>query len=69
VDYFKLGGKTKEVFLSVVNELKVAPHEILHIGDNIEMDIENAKKANVNAIFFDGDVGKLINEINKNLKE
>ena len=68
VNYFNSGGKTKEIFLRVADELKVDSSEILHIGDSVEMDIENAKKANVNTILFDGNVDNLINEIDKYLE-
>lgn len=59
VDYFKIGGKTKEVYQKVAKELNVNPEEILHIGDNSLMDVENAKKAGVNAILYDDNIEKL----------
>lgn len=46
-------------------ELKVKPNEILHIGDNKTMDVDNAIEVGVNAIIYDGDIDKLKNEINK----
>lgn len=63
VDYFKIGGKTPEVYLKVAKELNIMPNEMLHIGDNYIMDVENAKKAGVNAIQYKGNTEKTINEI------
>lgn len=65
VDTFNTGGKTAEVFKKVCEELKVKPNEILHIGDNKTMDVDNAIEVGVNAIIYDGDIDKLKNEINK----
>lgn len=65
VDYFKIGGKTKEVYQKVVKELNVNPEEILHIGDNYLMDVENAKKAGVNAILYDDNIEKLEYNVEK----
>lgn len=65
VDTFNTGGKTPEVFKKVCEELKVKPNEILHIGDNKIMDVDNAIEVGVNAIIYDGDIDKLKNEINK----
>lgn len=65
VDYFKIGGKTKKVFLDVCKELNVKPNEVLHIGDSKTMDFENAKKAGVNAILYENDVNKLKTELKK----
>lgn len=64
-DYFKIGGKTKEVFEKISKELNVKPEEILHIGDNILMDVENAKKAGVNAILYDDNMRKLEYNVEK----
>ena len=68
VDYFKFGGKTKEIYQKVAKELNVNADEILHIGDNSLMDIENAKKAGVNAILYDDDIKTLIYNIEKVIK-
>ena len=65
VDTFNTGGKTTEVFKKVCEELNVQPNEILHIGDNKTMDVDNAIEAGVNAIIYDGDIDKLKNEIKK----
>lgn len=68
VDYFKVGGKTKEVYEKIYEELKVKPNEILHIGDNQVMDIDNAKLAGINTIFFDNNTEKVIEEIRNYLE-
>jgi len=67
VDYYKIGGKTEKVFLDVCQELNVKPNEVLHIGDSITMDFENAKKAGVNAILYENDIDKLKLELKKYL--
>lgn len=63
VDYFKTGGKTKEIYEEICKELKVKPSEILHIGDNKIMDIENAEKAGINTILFNNDTQNVIEKI------
>lgn len=65
VDYFKIGGKTKKVYQKVAKELNVNPEEILHIGDNYLMDVENAKKAGVNALLYDDNIEKLEYNVEK----
>ena len=69
VDYFKTGGKTKNVFSSICEELNVKPNEILHIGDSKTMDVANAKEAGVNAILYENDLNKLKAEIKKYMEE
>lgn len=68
VDYFKIGGKTEDVYKTICNELNIKPSEMIHIGDNKIMDIENAKKAGVNAILFDNNTENVINEIKRLLE-
>ena len=68
VDYFKTGGKTKEIYEKVCEELNVKPKEILHIGDNRLMDIDNAKLAGINTILYDGNTEEVINNIKKYLE-
>lgn len=68
VDYFKVGGKTKEVYEEVCKELKVKPNEILHIGDNKLMDIDNAEAAGINTILFNNNTENVIEEIKKYLE-
>lgn len=69
IDYFNCGGKTKDIFLRVAEELKVKPSEILHIGDSVEMDIENAKKAGVMTILHQGNADSTIEKIKHHLKQ
>lgn len=69
LDYFKCGGKTKEVFDKVCLELNIDNDELLHVGDSKTMDIENGKLAGVETIYYDGDTDKLINEIKMKIKE
>lgn len=68
VDYFKVGGKTKEVYKKICEELKVEPSEILHIGDNKLMDINNAEEAGINTILFENNTEEVIEEIKRYLK-
>ena len=68
VDYFKVGGKTKEIFKKVCDELNVLPNEVLHIGDSKTMDVENAIAAGVNTILYNGDIDELKIELNKYLE-
>ncbi len=63
VDYFNTGGKTEEIYKKTAEELKVKPEEILHIGDNLIMDVENAKKAGVNSILYSDDLENLMYNI------
>ncbi len=53
IDSFNIPGKTKGFYLKVAKRLKVKPSEVLHIGDNWEMDVINAKKAGLDAFYFD----------------
>lgn len=64
-DYFNTGGKTKDVYEKIAEELKVKPNEILHIGDNYLMDVENAEKAGLNSILYNDNVEELIYNIKK----
>lgn len=68
VDYFKVGGKTKEVYEEICKELKVKPNEILHIGDNKLMDVDNAKEAGINTVLFNNNTEKMLEEIKKYLE-
>lgn len=43
---------TKDLYTYVINELKVEPQEIVHIGDNYFSDYENAKKCGINGQFL-----------------
>lgn len=53
LDDLHLAGKSSEVFLAIAQSLQVTPSEILHIGNNKEMDISNAQKAGVQVYWFD----------------
>lgn len=64
-DYFGIGGKTKEVYEKITEELNVKPSEILHIGDNYVMDVENAEKVGVNSILYNDDIKNLMYNIKK----
>ncbi len=68
VDYFKTGGKTKQIYEKICKELKVKPNEILHIGDNKIMDIENAQKAGINTILFSNNTQEVIQKIKEYMK-
>jgi len=68
VDDFETGGKTREIFQKIAHELGVEPREILHIGDNDEMDIENARLAGVKALKYTGDTVACIADITKELR-
>lgn len=63
VDYFKTGGKTKEIYEKICKELNIKPNEMLHIGDNKIMDIENAKQAGINTILFNDNTQNVIEKI------
>lgn len=69
VDYFKTGGKTKEIYEKICKELNIKPNEMLHIGDNKIMDIENAKQAGVNTILFNNDTQNIIEKIKEYMEE
>ncbi|AGL62164.1 hypothetical protein L336_0458 [Candidatus Saccharimonas aalborgensis] len=64
VDDFSTGGKTADVFGAIAREWGVKPNEIVHIGDNQEMDIDNALKAGVRAILYTGNPGAVVAQIN-----
>lgn len=63
VDHFKMGGKKKEVYQEIANQLHINTKEILHIGDDYQMDIKNAKEAEVNVIYYNS-VKEAIKQIN-----
>lgn len=63
VDCFEIGGKTKELYEKICNDLNIEPEEMLHIGDNKLMDIENAEKAGIKTILFNNDTKEVIKEI------
>lgn len=67
VDDFNTGGKTANIYKEVAKQLNVKTNEILHIGDNKIMDIENAKKSGINAILFEKGKEKQIIEVIKQI--
>ena len=54
----EIAGKPKIAFEKVCLELGVLPSEILHIGDNQEMDIANGKMAGVDTFYFDNKLSR-----------
>lgn len=66
---FGIAGKPYELYLKVAEKLEVKPEEILHIGDNLEMDVDNAVNAGLKAILFRSEYTKenLIERIEKGL--
>jgi len=68
-DSFKIGGKTREVYEKICQELDIKPGEILHIGDNKRMDIDHAKEAGLNTILFDNNTKDVIKSIKEYLEE
>ncbi len=53
IDDFNIPGKPKKFYLELSKNLNVKPEEILHVGDDSEMDVENAKLAGLNTFYFD----------------
>jgi putative hydrolase of the HAD superfamily len=46
------------IFRSVAHKFKVSPHNIVHIGDNLRVDVWGAKNAGFKAIYFSSEVGR-----------
>jgi len=65
---FKIAGKTPEVYEKTAKMFGVKPSEMLHIGDNMEMDIANALRAGCKAIHYQGNTKQTIGEIVWNMK-
>jgi len=63
VDDFNSGGKTSEIFEKVLLELDIKSEEMLHIGDNNEMDVVNAEKIGINAIIYKNNDNEVIEKI------
>ena len=53
VDDFSIAGKPKEFYKKIIGILNISPEKIIHIGDDREMDIKNAKSAGIETYFFD----------------
>ena len=69
VDYFNIAGKTPEIFKMVANHLNLDTSEILHIGDNYIMDVQNAEKAGIHAIHYMGNTEETITKIKKFMED
>lgn len=71
IDTFGIAGKTKEVYERAGQDQNINPNEILHVGDNYEMDYENAIAAGYRSYYFDKnkDIKIIINEIEKMVME
>jgi len=65
---FGIAGKTPEVYEKVADMFGVKTSEILHIGDNLEMDIINAEKAGCQTVYYQGNVKQTIGEIKCKMK-
>lgn len=52
VDDFEIGGKPSHLYTKICKRLNVAPQKTLHIGDDYEMDVKNAKLAGVETFYF-----------------
>ena len=50
IDDLKVPGKTPAAYRQIAAMLGVSPNEILHIGDDLLMDVENARLAGWNAL-------------------
>ncbi|MBI2056180.1 MAG: HAD family hydrolase [Candidatus Sungbacteria bacterium] len=53
VDDFRIGGKTPDLYEKICKKLKVSPTDMLHIGDDKKMDVQNARKSGIKAYYFD----------------
>ena len=53
IDDFNIAGKPKELYLKITQILNVSPEKIIYIGNDLEMDINNAKTAGYDTFFFD----------------
>lgn len=60
VDDFSCGGKQPMIYKTIAKQLGVQPNEILHIGDNVEMDITNALSVGLHAMQWTGNIDQLI---------
>lgn len=53
IDDFGIAGKPKGFYTKISKSMGVKPKDILHIGNNIETDVKNAKAAGFHTFFFD----------------
>jgi putative hydrolase of the HAD superfamily len=57
-DEMKIRKPDPKIFHSVAHKFKVSPHNIVHIGDNLRVDVWGAKNAGCKAIHFSSEVGR-----------
>jgi len=57
-DELRIRKPDPEIFHSVAQKFNVSPHNIVHIGDNLRLDIWGAKNAGYKAIHFSSEVGR-----------
>ncbi len=71
LDDFSSAGKNKNVYERIAQIYGVEPNEAINIGDNKEMDIENAHEAGWAAFLFDKTISrsKMIAELRIQLKD
>ena len=65
VDDFNIGGKSSEIYRKVLEEININPEEMLHIGDNYEMDIKNAERVGIRTILYKNNDNEVIETIKK----
>lgn len=53
IEDFNTAGKPKELYAKIAKTLNISPAKIIYIGNDIEMDIKNAKEAGYDTFFFD----------------
>jgi len=70
IDDFNIAGKPPKIYEMICKKLAVLPEEMLYVGNDKEMDIDNAKAAGLQTFYFDKNVArkKLISKLKKALK-
>lgn len=65
LDDYHIAGKSEEAYRILAKNFNLLPKEILHIGDNKIMDIDNAQKVGLQTIYFDSlkSIADLIEQI------
>jgi putative hydrolase of the HAD superfamily len=58
IDDLGIAGKPKDFYEKVLEKIGVPAERVIHIGDMKEMDIDNAKKAGLEAFCFDKSLPK-----------
>ena len=59
---YRLTKSTGKLFKYILDELKIRPEEMIHIGDNYLSDVENPKKMGINAIHLPKATDVALNE-------